>query len=61
MGIKLTNVDGLDIAQQMNSYTCEVSLIDLSVKSYHFLSYPHIEKVFNDSDIQLLSEMYDRL
>lgn len=59
--VAMTNVDGLDIAQQMNSHTCEVSLIDPSIKSYHFLSYPHIEKVFTDADMQLLSEMYEHL
>ena len=45
----------------MNNCSCEVSSIDASMKTYHSLSYPHVEKVFTDSDMQFLREMYELL
>ena len=59
--VEQTTVDGLDIAQQMYNHTCEVTSIDVSVHSYHSLSYPCMEKVFNDGDMQFVKEMYDTL
>ena len=59
--VEQTGIDGLDIAQQMKNYTCEVSCIDASVKSYHKLSVPLVEKVFNDTDFNFLKIMYSHL
>lgn len=53
-----TSIDGLDIVQQIYNHSCEVSSVDASIKCYHSVSYPRIEKVFNDRDMHLLKEMY---
>lgn len=45
----------------MDNHSCEVSSIDASIKNYHSLAHPRIEKVFNDTDMGFLKEMYELL
>ena len=45
----------------MNNHTSMVSCTDARMKSYHSLSLPQIEKVFNDTDMMYLEEMYSFL
>ena len=59
--VEQTAIDGLDIAKQMTTHTCEISSVDASMKSYHSLSYPRVEKVFTDTEMQFLHEMYQVL
>ena len=56
--VEQTSIDGMDITQQIKNHTCEVSGIDATVKCYHSLSSPQVEKVFNDRDMECLKEMY---
>jgi hypothetical protein len=54
-------IDGIDIAWQINNHTCEVARIDASLKCHHNLSLPQVEKVFSDTDMHFLKEMYSHL
>ena len=59
--VELTAVEGTAIANQTFYHTCPASMIDGTEKKHQKLTYPLIEKVFNDSEMCYLQQMYSVL